>query len=719
MTVSIVLIALIGAALGAALSSLSDLDTPRPLSVTPLVGVDGENANKGKINELIYETSPGSGVFVNVLISVYGDSPDPSKTVWAYDGSEWAARDNFVTRSLDGGATWSTPINISNMAGLSSATADHDGDPTTAELTYWGDCEKPQVAATPQTGKNIAVSWVGAYCDSGLQGSVRYIENHDIEVPFKCQYIARSSDAGATWTVQRMSDGSRDAKQDAIQATGTGFASVWQEDPQGLQPGEAEGPGDGGSGAKVSKGTDAWYTAVAKAGFNAGFPPGVRVTDNFDRFKNGIEEGACGASRPQVMLVGQTALIAYEESKGVKLPGVPKVEDGKYIRFHAITPFSNVTTSQTRVITDGGTATVNYGLTGDPSLGEGWLISNPLESGRRVRIVVQGQPGPTTGIFAAFLWRQGLYDQGGPSDVMVRTLRKDLTDPTSTGLRPDDMHPAVNFSVNDTLPYADHGRTEAMSNAAPVNLSSSLGITAGSDDNSMEDARAHRGFIDGDFVVLGYSWTSNQPLARYTDMANYNFFVRRSFDGGVTWDEPRNLSGFKDTRVNAREPRLVKVPTSPNPADVRNPAAFVAAWGSELNQYDYLQTGVIDLDIYITRSSDQGATYEPVKVLAIGSAAQSECQLRPTSDCLTVNAVWMEDNNAGKVNVMYRTLTGAFEPGVVYPGGDPGDIGGDDGGIPVDDGRTCGMVPGGRSGIAWLLLLLVPLMVMRRLCSRG
>ena len=63
----------------------------------------------------------------------------------------------------------------------------------------------------------------------------------------------------------------RDAKQDAHSGnvtTDPASASYrkgqvvisWQEDPQGLQLGEADGPGDGASGAQVNGGTGIWYT---------------------------------------------------------------------------------------------------------------------------------------------------------------------------------------------------------------------------------------------------------------------------------------------------------------------------------------------------------------------------------------------------------------------------------------------------------------------------
>ncbi len=52
--------------------------------------------------------------------------------------------------------------------------------------------------------------------------------------------------------------------------------------------------------------------------------------------------------------------------------------------------------------------------------------------------------------------------------------------------------------------------------------------------NPYDDARAHRGQIRGDLVTMGYSYTPNWAAARNGN-DQYDFYVRRSFDGGVTW----------------------------------------------------------------------------------------------------------------------------------------------------------------------------------------
>lgn len=69
---------------------------------------------------------------------------------------------------------------------------------------------------------------------------------------------------------KQLSTGERDAKQDAFC---NGYDKVnknvrtiitWQEDPEGLQLGEAADPGDSASGANVTGGTDIWTPRLSK-----------------------------------------------------------------------------------------------------------------------------------------------------------------------------------------------------------------------------------------------------------------------------------------------------------------------------------------------------------------------------------------------------------------------------------------------------------------------
>ena len=70
---------------------------------------------------------------------------------------------------------------------------------------------------------------------------------------------------------------------------------------------------------------------------------------------------------------------------------------------------------------------------------------------------------------------------------------------------------------------------------------SSIAFTC--DDNDLDDqswenpydvAKGHRGFIDGDFIMMMYAWSPNWK-ANSVGNDHYNLYVRRSFDGGETW----------------------------------------------------------------------------------------------------------------------------------------------------------------------------------------
>lgn len=236
--------------------------------------------------------------YAKPLVSVYIDS-HPEEEVKS--GAGFGAHDAYAAHSLDDGATWKS-TNLSLSADLSSFTL-ANGEP------YPGDAHNMTFAIA---GDKVLVGWISKYCDggsplytfadedvvalqdafglpdlyvrdiwgvAGAQKSVDYeLQGFPEvgEIPYSCVWSARGQllpveldDAGTmgydiVWTkAERLTSGRRDANRLEMNGdSAAGFMMTWQEDPEGLRPGQGLGPGEGWSGAVVNQQTDLWYSFI-------------------------------------------------------------------------------------------------------------------------------------------------------------------------------------------------------------------------------------------------------------------------------------------------------------------------------------------------------------------------------------------------------------------------------------------------------------------------
>jgi hypothetical protein len=643
----------------------------------PALISDGADSNKVKL----LRTPDGA------LFAVYGEAVEVNVgagLVWdAKKGATRKPYDIMIKYSWDDGESWSSALNLSNTAHRSSAKGiieqagppllDANGHPNLAAdpnaVDYPGDSEKPNVF---NVGNRLLVTWVDKFCDASEQRYVVYPELYGVTIPYSCMYAARLEwnpaaqeflykDAwGGNFKTDRLSSGRRDAKQDANRGNPNAFVLNWQEDPLGLQLGSAEGPGDGASGANVHHGTDIWYSylAATATAFDSGaWAPPVRITRNVSGPKalagrevgthpQGLyDHGQVGASRPNIGQIGPQVIIAYEETKGSQ-----GWDTGKVIRYHY------------------------FHYTNPPAGGEvGILISDPRENARRVRFLVQA---PTEKVPLLFIYKQGQYSQGGPSDILLRRA--------VGGYTPDRLDPPIDVANSrasivdgiNPLTAIDYGKHQPglnFSGTAAIGQPTGTAPYAATGTNYLENALAHRGMMRGDTIVLGYSYVPD--LYRFTylnDQKPYNFYVRRSIDAGVTWSSAVNLSPSVTAAsgYSVREPRIASTPGNGplcldpllpvDPIDCQNPNVLYVAYGLQENVYAQMEESA-DVDIYMMVSTDSGASWSAAKAITAGDALGQapdtmedfETQIKIRPDGQETYTVW-SGNDGVSVNALFR-----------------------------------------------------------------
>ena len=182
------------------------------------------------------------------------------------------------------------------------------------------------------------------YGVAGKQGTVDYLDdkweqNHPAgEVPFACLWTARGelvngddprTDAIEStfmrwYNTERLTSGVRDVNRiEVMGVAGAGFAISWQEDPEGLRPGQGEGPGEGWSGAIANSKTDVWYSYIDWEDFSVVQDPTAEEGEYLPLPLTGTDFTAADGS--------YEGLVAADDTADVTQTGVPQLV-GKRIR---------------------------------------------------------------------------------------------------------------------------------------------------------------------------------------------------------------------------------------------------------------------------------------------------------------------------------------------------------------------------------------------------
>ncbi|SHJ28834.1 hypothetical protein SAMN02745165_01990 [Malonomonas rubra DSM 5091] len=291
----------------------------------------------------------------------------PSIVTYTDENPVTGEHDVWAAVSRDDGNTWKRK-NLSRMADLSSFTL-ANGEP------YYGGCKKPVFQVR---GNKILVAWSSKFAQGGKpryaidseddytfddpyavddiwgvagpQRSYDYSQDgftdaeetpfHALEVPHSALWICRGIiatqldvDKGVGEFVgdivwfkpERLTSGRRDVNQIFVAAAGSaGFAMVWQEDPNGVKPGRAVGPGPGWGGATTSHKTDIWYSYLA-------WGDHTKVDTNFVPGSDVEHPAEWESNRPKA-LVPMTLPVRLSDNEVINTDNILVELDGDYPR---------------------------------------------------------------------------------------------------------------------------------------------------------------------------------------------------------------------------------------------------------------------------------------------------------------------------------------------------------------------------------------------------
>lgn len=764
--------------------NLSDMKAKFNLSSTwiPAMHADGSSA--------IIENYDENGELVETRNKV-----KPIVVTYAGETAN-GAHDVYGAVSRDEGQTWHI-TNLSNSADKSSFTL-ANGD------NSYGHCRKPVMQVK---GNRIFVVWSSRYA---AEGAPRYLDEaepdnmgineeepkhwqmqgdqaepltgqqsvdytslgfSDVgEIAYSAVWACRgviitgsmNSWINAGYSVgdivwfqpERITSGVRDANQLFAGGAGSaGFAMTWQEDPLGLRPGSAEGPGHGWGGAVTSNGTDIWYSYLTWADMlktvipskqSGEFPVAsvkmslpTRISNNDLGYNsNDDDTNETAAARPNCFLQpfsldpldpcsakSAYAIIAYAETRTnplgrmePKSPGSP--DAGKSVIYHSFEftkPLEDAEDLDANV-RSGNVANLQR-TDQDGNLlwltdfsGTEILDTNgerlPLYYNcRRPRFVMQSKSAAKeSGTVLLLLYKAGVGGSGSSSDIMMR--RCVASGPGNPYKFENFIDGAQNLSTVTVTKQGFAGLRALEWEQTEDNL---LDMP---DDNTFEDARAHRGAIRGDFVAIGYTWTPNIEMS-LRGYDTYNYYIRKSYDGGQTWTtdpegngyvahvekffnkfsldtyeasttyapgdfEPaRNVSLLpinedivsNEETMTVIEPRLVAVPgtiTKTNSdtcekeptgyaEDIQNTNVFYTTWATK-NFFSGVEG-----DVNYSFSMDKGQTLAkwPFESLTdlddpYNVYAEAEAQIRMTPDGSIFYAVWLEEE--ANSDIIFRRL---------------------------------------------------------------
>ena len=318
-----------------------------------------------------------------------------------------------------------------------------------------------------------------------------------------------------------------------------------------------------------------------------------------------VLDGDTGASRPALKILmtnadpkEYVAVLAYEETKGLSETDPASQTDDTDIALEGKSVYLETFHWDDPVAVSAGNLVnmlVPRGIVdeeGNPT-GEGDVDDMIYENARRVVILNQVDPceqdgGPTFGL----LYKQGYDTQGGPSDMFIRVYNG-FTHET-----------VAQLDGRDVTNVSSHSNTEPENGTGGV-IWEEADLDSQSYAYPEDNTFSPRGWLRGGEVYTGFEYSPRWKATQTGTVPN-NFWIHRYVEN--TWQGPMQISIVKGARISTLDPRFIPTPkgsaTSTLESDKKNPDVIFLGYGT-FN----MDTGV-ELDLFYTRSTDKGATWE-------------------------------------------------------------------------------------------------------------